>query len=293
MASVASDFQKVISEARERRKNEALADKIFTRGRRQSAPSKFKPVPGPSLASRVGVNKRVAPLNTNSSSRRASVPAGNIDGEWTHDLHTPLDRRHAQPARARDAAPRTRAASRRISRLAAAVDRMDLDQVNILDPHGISIKGAAGPFAVLAQNFAPGTTAADIESAFTPISGEMLSCRIIKTNPFILAELLFASRDNGQRVIDMFNDKPADGRLLKVYAKPGGYQPLSSSTRNSPPSEAPRGPRSTRNTRPSVAYGPMSSDLMDVDNNSSSNFSRPLYSERIMSRRGRGWQDGR
>jgi hypothetical protein len=44
--------------ARERKRNEALADKIFSKGRRQSAPAGLKASqPGGSLASRVGVKK--------------------------------------------------------------------------------------------------------------------------------------------------------------------------------------------------------------------------------------------
>jgi hypothetical protein len=46
---------------RQRRKNEALAQEIFSKGRRQSAPSagsnSRKPGAGPSLASRIGVAK--------------------------------------------------------------------------------------------------------------------------------------------------------------------------------------------------------------------------------------------
>ncbi|KAG6014175.1 hypothetical protein E4U54_005732, partial [Claviceps lovelessii] len=57
MADVASDFQKIISEARERKKNADLANKIFSRDRSQSAPSRFKSTVGGSLASRVGVKK--------------------------------------------------------------------------------------------------------------------------------------------------------------------------------------------------------------------------------------------
>jgi hypothetical protein len=72
---------------------------------------------------------------------------------------------------------------------------------------GMTIRGLAGPFTILAQNFAPGTTAADIESAMTPIGGEILSCRIVKSNPFLLFELAFASREGGERVIETFNDK--------------------------------------------------------------------------------------
>lgn len=94
---------------------------------------------------------------------------------------------------------------------------MDVDpsvqqQVNIRNAptgpsKGLSIRGLAGPFPVMAQNFAPGTTAADIESAMTPIGGEMESCRIIKTQPLILVEMVFVSREGGQRIIETFNDK--------------------------------------------------------------------------------------
>lgn len=43
--------------ARERKKNEALADKIFSQGRRNGTPSRKPVAPGGSLASRVGVKK--------------------------------------------------------------------------------------------------------------------------------------------------------------------------------------------------------------------------------------------
>ncbi|MBE3044905.1 hypothetical protein IMZ48_20565 [Candidatus Bathyarchaeota archaeon] len=74
------------------------------------------------------------------------------------------------------------------------------------DPE-ISIRRLAGPFSVLMQNFAPGTTAADIESVMTPVGGEMLSCRVVKTRPFMLAELVFGSREAGDRVIASFDGK--------------------------------------------------------------------------------------
>ncbi|UKZ69047.1 uncharacterized protein TrAtP1_010059 [Trichoderma atroviride] len=82
----------------------------------------------------------------------------------------------------------------------------------------------------MAQNFAPGTTAADIESAMTPVGGEMVSCEIVKTQPFIIVEMAFASREGGEKVIETFNNKTADGRIIKVYPKPGGYK----ANRNSP-----------------------------------------------------------
>ncbi|KAL5598815.1 hypothetical protein BROUX41_003851 [Berkeleyomyces rouxiae] len=88
---------------------------------------------------------------------------------------------------------------------------------------GLSIRGLAGPYAVLAQNFAPGTTAADIESAMSVVGGEMLSCEIVLTTPFILAEMVFATREGGERVVARFNNQTADGRIIKVFPKPGGY----------------------------------------------------------------------
>ncbi|OAQ98041.1 hypothetical protein LLEC1_06876, partial [Akanthomyces lecanii] len=106
---------------------------------------------------------------------------------------------------------------------------------------GISIRGLAGPFAVMGQNFAPGTTPADVESAMTPIGGEMVRCELVKTQPFLMMEMVFASREGAERVIETFNDKTADGRILKVYPKVGGYQPSSSTTGQQQHQKAPRG----------------------------------------------------
>ncbi|KLP12537.1 uncharacterized protein LW94_10732 [Fusarium fujikuroi] len=83
MAKVATDFEKIINEGRERKKNEALADRIFSKNRRRSAPSKLKSAPGQSLASRVGVKKvatakdrmRLVEANMYSSELPPSAPA--------------------------------------------------------------------------------------------------------------------------------------------------------------------------------------------------------------------------
>jgi hypothetical protein len=150
------------------------------------------------------------------------VPAGNINGEWTHDLHrsvngsdkTSLGSRITAPG----AASSKKAAARRKSKLAAAVDLMDTtpdaaQQVNIVKPaapataRGLTIRGLAGPFCVMAQNFAKGTSAADVESAMTPVGGPMESCRIVKSEPFILVEMLFSSREGGEKVIETFNNQ--------------------------------------------------------------------------------------
>ena len=100
------------------------------------------------------------------------------------------------------------------------MDRMDTtpalrDQVTINKPvpslankgsMGMTIRGLAGPFAVLAQNFAPGTTEADIENAMKPVGGEIVSCNFVKTRPIMIVEMVFASREGAERVIETFND---------------------------------------------------------------------------------------
>jgi len=70
---------------------------------------------------------------------------------------------------------------------------------------------------VVAQNFAPGTTAADIESVMQPIGGDMGGCRLLASYPTVIAEMVFLDRTGAENVIATFNNKKADGRLLHVY----------------------------------------------------------------------------
>ncbi|KAH8122235.1 hypothetical protein ACSS6W_007981 [Trichoderma asperelloides] len=317
MAPVATEFEKIINTARERKKNEALADKIFSRGRRQSAPTNSKPQIGGSLASRVGV-KKSQPQNkavtaTSSRRRRASVPAGDVNGEWTHDLHStvnrpnssanaPLSSRITLPGgAAANSAAKKAASKKKVARLTAAFDRMETDdsvkrQVNIVKngkaqarDTGMTIRGLAGPFAIMAQNFAPGTTAADIESAMTPVGGEMVSCEIVKTQPFIIVEMVFASREGGEKVIETFDNKTADGRIIKVYPKPGGYK----ANRNSPFS-------GRQKTSQDDLIADYNNDLMDRENvppSSRGGSNRLQYNNdgnknNNINKRGRGFQKG-
>ncbi|KAI6779548.1 putative RNA-binding protein-like protein [Emericellopsis cladophorae] len=244
-ATATNDFQSFVTNARERKRNEDLATKIFsTKSRRQSAPSTLKSqkTPGGSLASRVGVKKKP---RASLGSRAAPAPAGNVNGEWTHDLHNTVNNARSLKSRitngsANAKAPPTGPRGNKAARRATALDRMDLDsaavqsQANIRSPpQGISIRGLAGPFTVMGQNFAPGTTAADVESAMTPIGGPMEQCRVIKTQPFMVVEMVFASREGGERVIETFNDKTADGRKLKMYPKIGGGEASTTATRAS------------------------------------------------------------
>ncbi|OTB00114.1 hypothetical protein M426DRAFT_243751 [Hypoxylon sp. CI-4A] len=313
----ATDFEKIINAGRERKKNEALAARIFKKDgqRRNSAPT------GGSLASRVGVKKRL--------SSAAHIPAGNINGEWTHDLHNA----QGKGAKARQdpnslaarihapgtTAPRSRNPPRntrptRSSKLANAFERTTSapstanQQINVRQPptqslaHGMTIRGLAGPFTVMAQNFAPGTTAADIESAVTPVGGPVITCRLVKTHPIVIAEIVFEGKEGADRVIQTFNNETADGRTLHVYMKPGG------TTR---PAAAPTGPRAQRESRVdnAVVDGSMgfNDDVMDTDEPSYNRSNGGLYSDTMVpqnqsrgangnnngGRRGRGFRGGR
>ncbi|KAI0180514.1 hypothetical protein GGR52DRAFT_569259 [Hypoxylon sp. FL1284] len=305
----ATEFEKIIHAGRERKRNEDLAARIFKRdnNRRSSAPT------AGSLASRAGVRKRV--------SSGARIPTSDINGEWTHDLHNPRGRN----ARAQDPTslaarihppgtkmPRANnlrnARSNRTAKLANAFERTtsspaSAKQVNMGRPasppqgQGMSIRGLAGPYVVIAQNFAAGTTAADIESAMSPIGGIVQSCRLIKTQPIVIAEIVFEGKEGADRVVQTFNRQTADGRTLHVYLKPAGAP-----NRPGPPT-GPRAQREyeTRQGNNVVVDGSMGfGDEMDTDSRQGG-----LYSDSIVSqnqsnnsnansgRRGRGFRSGR
>lgn len=140
---------------------------------------------------------------------------------------------HKPPSRPSSAA----AQHERANRLASAVNNSE--QANILPSSqarkaqpgpGFSIKGTAGPFVVQASNFAPGTTAADIEAAMQSVSTDstgnsLISCRILASNPTVMAEMEFSERYIADEVIRTFNNEKADGRILHVYLKQGGPSP--------------------------------------------------------------------
>lgn len=76
----------------------------------------------------------------------------------------------------------------------------------------MSIRGMAapiptGPYVVVASNFAPGTTAADIEAAMQPVGGEVRSCKLVSANPTVMAELVFEDKDGADNVIATFNNQ--------------------------------------------------------------------------------------
>jgi hypothetical protein len=219
VASTSASFENFVKQTREKKKNEALAQQFLgggARGRKAAAPGAGGrarvEAEKPSLLSRInggaGVQKR-------SSSAK---PAGSIEGKWQHDLHKLNNPRGA--ANNRNNLARTASASqvernsRTYDKLAPVLGRGAAPRSN--DAAGFSIRGVAagGPCTIIASNFAPGTTAADIEAVMSPIGGETLGCRLLSSNPTVMVELQFASREGAENVIATFNNQ-------KVSALPG------------------------------------------------------------------------
>jgi len=75
---------------------------------------------------------------------------------------------------------------------------------------GFQIRGVAGPAVVQASNFAPGTTAEDIRHAMQPL-GKILSCIILIVTPSVIAEIVFETKQAGDKCIQQYNGQKADG----------------------------------------------------------------------------------
>lgn len=209
-----TSFASFVKDAREKKKNEALAQQFLggSRGRKTNASGAGAVAKSrtesakPSLLSRIsgaGVQKR-------SSSAKPESKA-NIEGKWQHDLHK-LNNPNGPPA-AKGRLNRTVSASqvdrnsRTYDKFASVLSRNANTRSN--DAPGFNIRGVAtgGPYTVIASNFAPGTTAADIEAVMSPHGGETLGCRLISAAPTVMVELQFASKDGAENVIAMFNNQ--------------------------------------------------------------------------------------
>ncbi|CAD6579573.1 MAG: hypothetical protein ASARMPRED_009185 [Alectoria sarmentosa] len=226
-----------------RREKQRLAEEIFGRGRSSNGPNNGsrKSGAGPSLASRVGVAK--------ASQRSSSTPKASpsMDGTWGHDRAPRITRPPRGNPMARQAKDDLlyNTAVTQPPRNGVAVKGLGEE---------ISIRGTAGPYVVVGSNFAPGTTAADIESAMIPSGGEMQSCRIISSTPTVMAEMVFAEKCNAESVISTFNNKKADGRILYVYMKVGGPTPSPASAPLRKTPIEPRAPRIDLTHDPAPSY---------------------------------------
>ena len=62
-------------------------------------------------------------------------------------------------------------------------------------------------YTVIGSNFAPDTTAADIEAALSDDSGPMQHCRIISESPVFVAEMVFTEKSRAENVIAAYDNK--------------------------------------------------------------------------------------
>ncbi|KAF2738169.1 hypothetical protein EJ04DRAFT_429746 [Polyplosphaeria fusca] len=216
----------ILKQGREKNKKEELAQKILgSRGRKTGAGSittTRNTSEKPSLLSRMsGVGKR------------SSSAKPDINGKWTHDLHGVNNP---------DGPPRKKGLNRAVS--SSQIDRNtrtfekyhstlqrnarngngnenSTGNGNASSSGGFSFRGAAsaGPFTVIASNFALGTTAADIEAVMGSHSVALTSCKIISSKPTVMAEMVFDKKEDAHNIVATFNNKNADGRTLHLYMK--------------------------------------------------------------------------
>ncbi|ODH26112.1 hypothetical protein ACO22_04813 [Paracoccidioides brasiliensis] len=211
----AVSFDEIIQAARQRRRKQALTDKFFETKRRSSAPV---PGPGSGLGSGSGALADRVSAAPGSLASRAGISK-------------------------RSAAPATRSFASALPTYPSKLNRTVPDlfpengQASVQNQGlGYSIKGtASGPCMVLGSNFAPGTTAADIESALEPVGGRMLNCRIVSTHPIVVAEMVFEERSGAEAVVARFNNQKADGRILSVRIKPGPTPQIPTETNDQTP----------------------------------------------------------
>jgi len=272
-AKAVPSFDDIIQADRLRRKNEALANEILGKGRRASTPAttgKRKQGTGPSLASRVGITK-ASQRSASSTPKPTPKPKAGVDNSWPHDLHhinNPPAVRQPRVGREPLINRTVKSNSRLFNALSANQEHngRSATEDTFVEGEGMTIRGLAGPYTVQASNFAPGTTAADIESAMAPIGGVMQSCRVIKSAPTVIAEMVFLDKAGADSVIATFNNQKADGRTLHVYMKNGPPEPIATFV---PITSAPirATPTEPRVTRPSFARPESTREISMGDRN--------------------------
>ncbi|KAK0288656.1 hypothetical protein LTR35_003054 [Friedmanniomyces endolithicus] len=178
-----------------------LAQEMLGKHRRPTAPRMAGPGPGPvagTLASRVGVTK---------PSHLSKPP--------TTDNYRAQDRNRDRDRDRRDAPREPITISSDSGSNAKGNGYVEREMADT--GAGLSIRGAAsGPYIVEASNFAPGTTAADIESVMQGVGGQLNYCRLVEATPTVIAQMSFVDKLGAEAVIKMFNNKKADGRTLLV-----------------------------------------------------------------------------
>ncbi|KAJ5172535.1 hypothetical protein N7492_005128 [Penicillium capsulatum] len=216
----AVSFDAIIKSDRQKKQNEQLASQILgknRKGRRASAPGPGAVQKGQaskpgSLASRIGVPKRSASTSFRTNTKPAPAAPARSQPKPSHPT------KPSKPTKPTNSTQKRRSNA---ERLLSALESGN-SQATVRQSSGLSIKGASGPFVVVGSNFAPGTTAADIQSALEPTSGPTLSCRVISHSPTVTAEIAYADKWNAENVIANYDNQRADGRLLTMKLKTTG-----------------------------------------------------------------------
>ncbi|RAL11700.1 DUF185-domain-containing protein [Aspergillus homomorphus CBS 101889] len=207
----AADFNAIIQADRKRKQKEDLANQLLGKNRqttnaRGGAKKPQDARPG-SLASRIGVAKRPtsAPLKPKPNPK-------------------PIIHQARQARQTDRPAPKQRRPDEQ--RLLSAL-LPDSGQATVRgNKVGMTIKGAgSGPSVVIGSNFAPGTTAADIQEALEPMTGRILSCWVTTQHPAVSAEITFAERQGADSAIANFHNQRADGRIISMRLKPRSSGP--------------------------------------------------------------------
>jgi hypothetical protein len=153
--------------------------------------------------------------------KRNPPSTGNVNEEWTHDLFSGTA---ASPLGAQSSHGGKAARASKEVRLYSAINGTTSPQTNQFNivggskpTNGISIRGLAGPSIVVAENFAPGTTAADIESAMAPFGGPILKCRLLPSTSTVIAEIVFDTRDGADSVIEQFNNQTVSAVEINTW----------------------------------------------------------------------------
>ncbi|KAJ5963722.1 uncharacterized protein N7479_003598 [Penicillium vulpinum] len=211
-------FDEIIQADRQKKKQEELASQLLGKNRRSSTPgsgsgagkkaqNKLQNAKPGSLASRIGVAKRSASATVQPNKNK---PAPSTNNNRTRGNPGKKDRMNVDQVRTAFQSENGQGNARsgnfaQNSRLSGGMN--------------MTIKGASGPFIVVGSNFAPGTTAADIQSALEPITGPMLSCQIVASQPGVVAEFAYAEKAAAELVVANFHNQRADGRLLTMTLK--------------------------------------------------------------------------
>ena len=221
MAAQNASFADFVKDAREKKRNEVLAQQFLgSRGRKvNAAGSGAASLNGRATSQKPTLLSRMSGVQKQRSS--SAKPAANIDGKWQHDLHK-LNNPNGPPRKGLNrtaSTPQIDRNARNFDKFASALNR---DAFGRNGDIGLTIRGAAAsgsPHTVIASNFAPGTTAADIEQVMGQVGGELLECRVVVPKPTVMAELTFATRVGSENVIATFNVKQV-GRRKVIHLQP-------------------------------------------------------------------------